>query len=208
MPEPAAPSLERIAARSERGVQSIVDLALGRDPDRPPVTSSVKQPYPKSKLTRQLHNRTVRAPRSDWEAIVTGRKRMYRSYSDSWRDRFAPLLPASESYPRPAVIFSPRPGQYRQVDTALAIILSYRQEPLGAISHADLRAEGFARGDSRRDHDAAIRRFRRYWQGRYWRWGWRPMDLVSVVELRPWTEADYEWTCAWMFDQLYGDWRE
>lgn len=208
MSEPAAPPLERIADRPEAGARSIVDLALGRDRTRPPAVNSVRPPTLKGALTRRAHNRPVRVPRADWEAIVTGRKRMFRSYSDSWHSRFLPLLPAGESYPRPAVIFSRLKERHSHVDAALAIILSYRQEPLGAISRDDLKTEGFIRNDTDLEARTAMNRFRRYWQRRYTPWGWRPNDLISVVELRPFTDADYEWVAGWLFDQLYGDWRE
>jgi hypothetical protein len=207
MPEPTAPALERVRDRPEHGVRSIADLALHRDPTRPPTDSSPRPPTLKGKLTRRAHNRPVRVPRGDWEAVITGRKRMYRSYSDSWHSRSLPLIPAGEVFPRPAVIYSRVEQRHSHVDAALAVILSYRQEPLGAISRADLIAEGFIRSADPLEVRTGINRFRRYWKRRYIAWGWRPSDLISVVELRPWTEADYDWTCASLFEQLYGDWR-
>lgn len=206
MSDPVAPPLERVLARPEQGVRSIVDLALRRDPLRPPVIDGRPPPRLKGTLTRTAHNRPVRVPRADWEAIVTGRKRMFRSYSDSWHNRLLPLLPAGEEYPRPAVIYSRLQERHSHVDAALAIILDYRQEPLGAISPADLLTEGFSRDATGREKDNGLRRFRRYWKRRYTLWGWRPTDLISVVELRPWTPEDNDTVAGWLLERLYGDW--
>jgi len=206
MPEPTAPPLERVLSRPEQGTRSIADIALGRDPARPRATNSLRQPSLKGGLTHRLTNCPVPVPRSEWEAVLTGAKRMYRSYSDSWHSRFLPIMALDEQLPRPAVIYSRRHDLHSHVDSALAVILSYRQEPLGAISEADLRAEGFIRGDTPLERNAGMRRFRRRWRIRYKCWGWRPQDMISVVELRPWTPDDHEWASAWLFQRLYGDW--
>jgi hypothetical protein len=142
------------------------------------------------------------------EAVITGRKRMYRSYSDSWHNRFLPLIAPGEQFPRPAVIYSRMHDLHSHVDAGLAVIVSFRQEPLGAISRDDLITEGFIRNDDPLEVRTGINRFRRYWRRRYANWGWRPGDVISVVELRPWTEADYQWTGDWLFDQMFGEWRE
>lgn len=196
MPDPPAPPLERILSRPEHGPRSIVHMALKEDPDRPRADASRRRPPPlKARLDRGVRSCPVKVPRPDWERVVVGTKPMFRTYAGYWRDRFARLFPEGEEFPRPAVIYS-QPGHAKIYDVRLAVVTAYRQEPLGAISHADVRTEGF---DS-------VRHFKRYWKGRYARWGWRPDDMISVVELRPWRPEDAIDQARWLLDTLYGEW--
>jgi hypothetical protein len=187
MPEPAAaPALERILERAP--ARSIVDLARAGEQRRHPPTL-------KGALSRRFYNQPVKVPRGDWVKVLIGTKRMYRSYSDSWHGRHLPLIPEGEQYPRPAVIYS-RPPATTLRDVALAVILGFRQEPLGAISPEDLATEGFP----------TLNHFKRYWKARYRRWGYRPRDTISVVQLRPWTPEDNELQAQWLLQHLFGEW--
>lgn len=208
MREPAAPTLAQVMDRPEHGARSIVDLALHRNRDRPPTADRTSDPGHKGRLTRHVSNLAVRVPRTYWEAVVTGKRRMFRSYADNRNPggRSARLIREGEEFPRPAVIYSQRGHARWPYDAALAIILAYRQEPLGAISVDDLIAEGMIRSEDPLERRTGISRFRAHWKHRHSHLGWRPGDLISVVELRPLTEGDRDWAAGWLFDRLYGDW--
>lgn len=68
------------------------------------------------------------------------------------------------------------------------------QEPLGSISPESLANEGFA--------DFA--HFRRYWTGRT-KVRFRPLDVVQVFRVRPFTPDDIAVVGAVLFQRLYGE---
>lgn len=197
MPEPARPPLDRVLARPEAGVRSIVDIALGNDPSKPRADAARRRPPKlKDRLSRKVSSLPLPVPRHDWERVLVGSKLMFRCYSGSWRDRHARLVPDGEELPRPVIIYSYASHHPKRYDSRIAVLTGYRQEPLGAISVEDIHAEGFG----------TIKEFRRYWQFRYPKWGWRPGDMISVVELRPWERGDEEEQGAWLLRQLFEEW--
>lgn len=67
-------------------------------------------------------------------------------------------------------------------------------EPLGAISPASLKAEGFE----------SIGEFRRYWMNREKR-RFMPTRMVTVYRVRPWQDGDHDRFAALLLDRLYGE---
>lgn len=198
MPDVVPPPPERLLFRPETGVRSIADLALHNDPARPRADGSRRRPPKlKDRLSRKVSSQPIPVPRPDWERVACGTKRMFRTYSGSWRDRHASLVDDDlAELPRPVILYSYATHHPKQFDSRIAVLTAYRQEPLGAISVPDLHAEGFD----------TIKQFRRYWKARYIRWGWRPHDLISVIEVRPWVETDDEEQAAWLLRRLYEEW--
>lgn len=125
-------------------------------------------------------------PRIDWVAITSGEKREFRRYK-FWQK--PPFLP------RPIVIYSVHSltGEY---DVDVAIFEDSWEEPLGVITPESLANEGY---DS-------VSEFRSYFQERYPRRGWRPLDRVVVYKLRPFTEDDRRENADMIFDHLFGRW--
>lgn len=166
-------------------------------------TKTVSIPKPRRGVTirnqiiRKTTNLPLRVPTKDWSAVVTGAKSQFRVYNESGRNPFAPVIPADTSCPRPCVLFAlRRVGEERRHETALGVLIAHRQEPLGAISTADLRIEGFE----------TLSEFKWYWQARHVSRGWRPRDLVSVIEVRPMAGMDSKGFAAELMNDLYGEW--
>lgn len=154
-------------------------------------------------LTREISNLPIRVPSTDWPAVITGQKRMFRSYGLSPAYPEKPLVPPDTACPRPCLLFAARhdgPHRSRTWKATRGVLLSHRQEPLGAITSEDLVAEGFE----------FLPAFRFYWRQRYKRLGWRPWDMVSVLEVRPWEPgvraSDDQVFGAWALQELYGEW--
>lgn len=150
-------------------------------------------------VSRKVTNLPIRVPSTDWGAIVTGQKQMFRTYSLSGRDLERPVVPPDTECPRPCLLFSARhdgPRRSRRWKATPGVLLSHRQEPLGSITPDDLAREGFE----------FLPAFRFYWRQRYKKLGWRPWDMVSVLEVRPMTDLDMDDWGTWLFDQLYGEW--
>lgn len=145
-------------------------------------------------LRRNVGNLPVRVPACDWSKVVTGEKSMFRAYSERGGDRLRPLVPADTIAPRPCLLYAVRPG--RRWEAIPGVLMSHHQEPLGAITEDDLYAEGF-------EH---LHDFKWAWKDRYRTLGWRPLDMVSVLEVRPQREDDETWVRDWLFDQAYGEW--
>jgi len=79
---------------------------------------------------------------------------------------------------------------------ALAVLLEWWHEPLGAISAQSIANEGFESLDE----------FRNYWRARHPDRGFRPLSQVTVFKVRPWQgEADREHFALAIFDRMYGD---
>lgn len=135
---------------------------------------------------RSVSTRFLRIPWRDWAAVVTGEKRMIRLTFEG---------PTPTLMPTPCVAYSQRIGQFNR---QLMTLLSMRTEPLGAISPADVAAEGYE----------SLSEFRLYWKSRLPRGrGWDPLQKVVVVEIRPWEPDDYTLFSEAIFDHIYGPWR-
>lgn len=151
--------------------------------------------------TRRLTNLPIRVPSTDWAAVVTGKKQMFRTYNSSGSHPEYPVVPPGTECPRPCLLFAARhdgPKRSRRWEAVPGVLLAHRQEPLGSITPEDLVKEGHH----------FLPAFRFYWKQRYKRLGWRPRDMVSVIEVRPWDwrRHDFEEIGAWALRELYGDW--
>lgn len=150
-------------------------------------------------LSRRVLNLPIRVPAMDWDAVVCGQKRMFRAYCERARDPSTPIVLPGTEVPRPCLLFATRytgPRGTKEYKAVPGVLIAHRQEPLGAISPEDLAAEGFK----------FLPAFRFYWKRRYQKLGWRPWDMVSVVEVRPVYEDDHTWVRDWIHDQLYAEW--
>lgn len=151
-------------------------------------------------LKRTVTNLPIRVPSTDWAAVVTGQKRMFRTYSASGSERDRPVVPPGTECPRPCLLFTARhdgPLRTRRWEALPGILLSHRQEPLGSITPEDLAAEGFE----------FLPGFRHYWKLRHKKLGWRPWDMVSVIEVRPFCEGDCDSMGSRLVDELIGEFR-
>lgn len=145
-------------------------------------------------LRRTVTNMPLRVPAVDWAKVVLGEKRMFRAYSASKRDRSLSVVPPSTECPRPCLFFTQH-GSGRW-EASPGVLLSHRQEPLGAITPEDLVREGFE----------FLPAFRWYWKKRYPKLGWRPRDMVSVLEVRPWEHGDRMEFAERLLVELFGEW--
>lgn len=148
-------------------------------------------------LVRKVTNLPIRVPSSDWAAVVTGRKQMFRTYGPGF-DRERPVVPADTECPRPCLLFTERQvgaERQRQWRAVPGVLLAHRQEPLGSITPEDLAKEG----------RHFLPAFRYYWRDRYRNLGWRPWEMVSVLEVQPLDIEDEQWG-LWALKQLYGEW--
>lgn len=145
-------------------------------------TSPPTRPHAHNALGARVKNVVLMVPDTDWARVLSGEKRMFRSYN---RRRLPDVLPA------PAVAY-----RYRMetLDTALIWLEETREEPLGVISADDLAEEGFE----------TISDFRRYFAERYPRGGFRPLAPVQVYRVRPITDDDLAAYADRVIEQLYG----
>lgn len=127
-------------------------------------TAPAERPATYRDLVADVRNVRLFVHRIDWSRVRCGEKTMWRSYR----------LGAITDLPRPVVLYSYHP-QLPRVDTALAVLTETWQEVLGAISEEDVRREGF---DSRSE-------FKRYFNERYPKEGFRPLNKVQVVVVEP-----------------------
>lgn len=144
------------------------------------------QPRPRAKKpdARFAQTAFLRVPVRDWPHVVGGHKRELR-------------LPGTRARkprtPTPAVGYC-----VRQIDpepaTALLVIEAMWEEPLGAISPASIAAEGF---DS-------LAEFRSYWRARAF--SYKPLSIVTVYRIRPFTPADTAQSAHDLIEHLYGPW--
>lgn len=149
-------------------------------------------------LKRNVGNLPIRVPTQDWSKVVVGEKSMVRTYSGA-KDRESPVVAPGTATPRPALLYSVRhngPGRSRRWEATPGVLLSHRQEPLGVISEEDLAREGFE----------TLRAFKWSWKDRHRKLGWRPLDIVNVLEVRTVNPDDAEWTGDWLFTELFGEW--
>lgn len=116
----------------------------------------------------------------DWSAAIVGTKREIRSYGPRNRDE-------QVEQEGPLVLWQPEPYDKPQLRFTAAIRERVYCEPLGAISAESLELEGF---DS-------FNEFRDYFQIRYPKRGFRPLDIVRVVRFRPW-EDDEDLAKDWL----------
>lgn len=152
-------------------------------------------------------NLPVRVPTVDWAKVATGEKRQFRTYCARAGDRQRPVVPPDMEVPRPVLLYTARHNglnRARRWEAIPGILFAHRQEPLGSITFEDLAAEGFE----------FLPAFKFYWKRRYQKIGWRPTDLVSVLEVRPLRgssdneveSVDEQWCGQWLLRQLYGEW--
>lgn len=140
------------------------------------------------RLTRTVSTTPFRIPRLDWGAITNGDKTEFRRHG-KW---------GYETYgitPRPIVIYSVH-DLTEEYEVDVAILEDIWQEPLGVITPESLANEGYRN----------VREFRSYFQERYPRRGWRPLDKVWVYKLRPFTPADRREHADKLFRELFGSW--
>lgn len=134
-----------------------------------------------------MQQRTVSARRlrvwwDDWSLVVTGAKRQYRAPA-----RFGLLN--REQFPVPVLVYTTR----NRVRRAKLVVLEEQfEQPLMALSLADIHAEGFA----------DISEFRAYWCQRHQR-GVDPMGRVHVHVLRPLLPDDGQRLGEHLLDYLY-----
>ena len=140
---------------------------------------------------RRVARLFLRVPWRDWSAVVTGEKRMLRQPI-----QVLGLSLVSAPRPSPVIGFTVRP-RISAYENAMLVLEAYRHEPLGAISPADLEAEGF---DSLTD-------FRRYWIARHPTGrGFDPLMTVAVCQVRPWEPDDAAAMGDVLLRHLYGEW--
>ena len=159
----------------------------------------------RERIGRTVTNLPVRVPTQDWAAVTTGAKTMFRAYNTSRRTPAAPVVPPGTECPRPCLLFTTRhngPLRSRRYEAVPGVLLSHRQEPLGAISREDAAREGFK----------TLAEFKWFWKSRYRTIGWRPHDLISVIEVRPLRDpaidqgTDHSWAAYWALDELLAEW--
>jgi hypothetical protein len=129
----------------------------------------------------------LRVPSPDWAPIVTGAKRELRTVG-----RYA-LIAGRIQTPELVVGYLVR--RYEERRERLLVVEDAWQEPLGAISPQSLEAEGFA----------SLGEFRDYWRARV-RSGWRPLSVVQVARLRPYTDDDAAMIGDRLLQRIYGRW--
>lgn len=135
-------------------------------------------------LVRKYRSTVVMIPDVDWADVLTGRKTQFRSYSRrTKRDGGIPIKPT------PAVGYH---YVYDNLETQLIWLEDTWQEPLGSITAESIAAEGFASLDE----------FRRYFEVRYPKGGYRPLENVQVYRVRPITQADIEEFVPWLLKFL------
>lgn len=150
-------------------------------------------------LRKNVGNLPIRVPAVDWSKVIVGEKRMFRTYSERGGNRETAVVPADTECPRPVLLYAVRhngPGRSRRWEAKTGILMSHRQEPLGSITPGDLALEGFE----------YLNAFRWTWKQRYKKTGWRPTDMVSVLQVRPVWPEDHDWIRDWAYDELYGEW--
>ena len=129
---------------------------------------------------RTVTTRYLRFPLADWPSVSRGHKRQYR-------------LPTNIQIPEtPIPVVGYAAG--RNPDYKLLVIESCRSEPLGAISPADVASEGFG----------SYAEFKIYWRRRYPKLGFRALDRVNVLAIRPFTEMDRIELGEVLLQRLYG----
>lgn len=148
-------------------------------------------------LHRNVTNLPIRVSGIDWAALVTGQKLIFRTYSGMGGQRERPVVPPGTECPRPCLLYTVR-GRAKRWEAKPAVLLGHRQEPLGSITPEDLWAEGFE----------FLPAFRRYWKSRYPTVGWRPWDMVSVLEVRPMCQGDIDSLGVNVLGELVGEWME
>lgn len=137
---------------------------------------------------RTISTRYVRFPIADWPLICRGVKTEFR-------------MPVSARWgPRMIVVPTPVVGyamtRYASnADYRMFVVTEIRVEPLGAISDASLRAEGFE----------TIKDFKHYWRQRHTSKGFRMLQKVNVLTVRPWQETDNADMGRLLLESLYGD---
>lgn len=172
----------------------------------PPAPATITKPRRRegtvsNLIRRSVGNLPIRVPAQDWSKVVVGEKRQFRTYCERAANRERPVVPPDTVAPRPVLLYAVRhngPARSRRWEAVPGVLLSHRQEPLASISAEDLALEGYEN----------LRAFRWAWKGRYRKLGWRPLDLVSVLEVRPleWNGADFETFGDWAMTELYGEW--
>jgi hypothetical protein len=126
-------------------------------------------------------------PAEDWPAVKTGHKREFRSRA------VLPHLLADGVVPTAVVAYMTRRVSGQHERKLMVLERSWR-EPLAAISEDSIKAEGFP--------DMA--HFRRYWTSRT-KTRFRPLDMVQVFNVRPFTDDDIAVVGAVLFRRLYGE---
>lgn len=121
-------------------------------------------------LRRKVSNVILMVPDTDWAAVLSGSKTMFRSYSRRYLPTILPTL---------AIAWRRGPTG---LQTKTIVLEDTWQEPLGTVSEEDLRDEGFA----------TLSDFRRYFEVRYPKGGYRPLATVQVYRVRPLREGDLE----------------
>lgn len=188
--------------RSLSGDVSVPDSRQWKHPDHtldnPPPAERRSTARADQALIRHTSNLLVKVSPIDWDFVALGAKQMFRFY-----DGRGSVIPRETPCPRPCLLYSvTHTGSYKTGNRAahwehcLGTLLSVSRQPLGAISDADIRKEGFAN----------IHEFRAYWSRKYTKRGWRPWDEVTVVECRPLQPGEYANAAMRVFEQLYGEW--
>lgn len=134
---------------------------------------------------REVVNRRLSIPDVDWHDVRAGTKTELRYYERYASRQLAADIP----------VVGVRRGDKSR--TMLLTIEDVFKEPLGVISPESLAREGF---DNLGD-------FRRYWIGRHGgrNEGYRPLDLVYVIQLHPMTAEDEERFRERIWQTLFGE---
>lgn len=132
----------------------------------------------------------LRVPLEDWAAVSLGFKTEFRT-----RPECSPNLPDLRWLPGPVVAYKKHGSGRGQ--SKLMVLEERRVEPLFALTEdpEGVGREGFA----------SYEEFRRYWRRR--NGGiYKPLEMVAVHRIRPFTPEDVPVFAEKLFTHLYGDW--
>lgn len=127
----------------------------------------------------------MKIPPLDWPKVKLGIKRELR-VGRTFIDPPTPTPIVAYSHVR----YQPVP------ETMLMVLESSRAEMLLAITAESLALEGFE----------TLKEFKAYWKARFPRRGFRPLQLVTVLRLRPFTDDDLAPLGELMLRRVYDKW--
>lgn len=144
---------------------------------------------PSELLATRFKPATIRVHVDDFGAIRQGVKRECRTYR----------LRAHQLKDGDIAIVYASPGWRKTVKTCLVVVDDCWIEPLGAASQESWRLEGYDSYEAFREGFIS-----RQSAGR--RGGFRPLDDVQVIRLRPFTPEDHREAADALFERLFGRW--
>lgn len=138
---------------------------------------------------RRVSTLFLRVPLVDWPKVKLGEKTEFRTMPGEGSTLLRCYVPT------PVVAYTVKP-KIQEYDAKLMVLLDRRREPLWEISSQPdaIRREGFESYDE----------FRRYWRKRQ-RGVYRPMQVVWVWRIAPFTPDHVRVLGSGMMEHLYGD---